>query len=74
MVNTQVSLSDEEYVLAKSEADRLGIPLAEWLHRAIRATLPISEEPPWMYYAGMVASGDPEASRHIDEIVYGAKD
>jgi len=27
-----------------------------------------------MRYAGMVETGDPESSRHIDEVVYGRKD
>jgi len=28
---------------------------------------------PWMRYAGMIESGDPESSRRIDDIVYGQK-
>lgn len=74
MIRTQVSLSEAEYEAAKREAERLGISLAELLRRSLRALLPAENEQPWMRYAGMVETGDPEASRRIDEIVYGQKD
>lgn len=74
MVRTQISLSEEEYEAAKEEARRLGISLAELLRRSLRTTLRLDESKPWMRYAGMVASGDPESSRTIDEVVYGHKD
>ena len=74
MIRTQVSLEKQEYALAKKEAKALGISLAEFVRRAVRDKLPISKNPPWMRYAGMVASGDPNSSLSIDEIVYGAKD
>jgi hypothetical protein len=48
--------------------------LAELLRRSLRTTLPVDESKPWMRYAGMVASGDPESSRHIDDLIYGQKD
>lgn len=73
MIRTQVSLSEEEYEAAKREAKRLGVSLAELLRRSLRAVIPADESKPWMRYAGMVESGDPESSRHIDEIVYGHK-
>ena len=74
MIRTQISLSEEEYAAAKREAARLGISLAELLRRYLRTALPVNESKPWMRYAGMVESGDPESSRHIDDIVYGRKD
>ncbi len=74
MVRTQISLSEEEYAAAKAEAKRRGISLAELLRRSLRASLPVDESPPWMKLAGLVESGDPQASQRIDEIVYGHKD
>lgn len=73
MIRTQVSLSDAEYEAAKAEAERLGISLAELLRRSLRTLLPADESRPWMRYAGMVESGDPQSSRRIDDIVYGHK-
>jgi hypothetical protein len=74
MIRTQVSLDKQEYALAKKEAKALGISVAEFVRRAVRERLPISDEPAWMRYAGMVESGDPRSSASIDEIVYGSKD
>lgn len=73
MVRTQISLSEQEYEAAKREAARLGISLAELLRRSLRGILPIDDRKPWMRYAGMIESGDPESSRRIDDIVYGHK-
>jgi hypothetical protein len=73
MIRTQISLSEDEYEAAKREARRLGISLAELLRRSLRRVLPVDESKPWMRYAGMVESGDPQSSQHIDEIVYGQK-
>jgi hypothetical protein len=73
MIRTQVSLSPDEYQAAKAEAKRLGISLAELLRRSLRSMLPVDESAPWMRYAGMIETGDPESSRRIDEIVYGEK-
>jgi len=74
MIRTQISLTEAEYEAAKLEAERLGISLAELLRRSLRHMLPADASKPWMRYAGMVASGDPESSRHLDDIVYGQKD
>jgi hypothetical protein len=74
MIRTQISLSEEEYETAKLEAARLGISLAELLRRSLRSVIPVDQSKPWMRYAGMVESGDPEASRRIDDVVYGRKD
>jgi len=73
MIRTQISLGQEEYELAKREAARLGISLAELTRRALRASLPIEANEPWMRYCGFVESGDANASEHIDEVVYGHK-
>jgi hypothetical protein len=73
MIRTQISLSEEEYRAAKQEAKRLGISLAELLRRTLRTLLPVNESAPWMRYAGMIESGDPNSSQRIDEIVYGQK-
>ena len=73
MVRTQVSLTEEEYEAAKKEARRLGISLAELLRRSLRGILPVDASKPWMRYSGIIESGDPESSQHIDDIVYGQK-
>jgi hypothetical protein len=74
MIRTQISLDEREYRQAKKEAAALGIPVAEYVRRAIRRVLPPSGRPPWMRYAGLVESGNRRSSRTIDEIVYGGKD
>ena len=74
MTRTQISLSDDDYVAAKREAKRLGISFAELVRRSLRAGLPVSSEHPWMRFAGMVESGDPNSSRKIDDLIYGQKD
>ncbi len=74
MIRTQISLSPEEYDAAKQEARRLGISLAELLRRSLRSVLPFDESKPWMRYAGMVESGDPESSSKIDEVIYGQEE
>lgn len=73
MIRTQISLSEAEYSAAKKEAGRLGISLAELLRRSLRAILPVDESKPWMRFAGLVESGDPDSSRNIDDVVYGTK-
>lgn len=74
MIRTQISLSEQEYGAAKQEAKRLGISLAELLRRSLRAILPVDASRPWMRYAGMIETGDPQASRRIDDVVYGQRD
>jgi hypothetical protein len=74
MIRTQISLDKAEYALAKKEAAALGISVAEFVRRSVRASLPIDGDAPWMKYAGMVSSGDPLSSQALDDIVYGAKD
>jgi hypothetical protein len=73
MIRTQISLQAEEYEAAKQEAERLGISLAELLRRSLRNILPVDPTAPWMRFAGMIESGDPQSSQRIDEVVYGQK-
>lgn len=73
MIRTQISLSEKDYTAAKREAARLGVSLAELLRRSLRNVLPVDESKPWMRYAGMIESGDPQSSRRIDDVVYGQK-
>lgn len=74
MIRTQISLAPSEYKLAKEAARRQGISLAELLRRSLRAVLPVKKGRPWMRYVGMVASGNPQSSQEIDDIIYGQKD
>lgn len=73
MIRTQISLTEEEYAAAKREAQRLGISLAELLRRSLRTVIPADSSRPWMRYAGLVETGDPRSSQHVDEVVYGDK-
>jgi hypothetical protein len=73
MIRTQISLDATVYDEVKAEARREGISIAEFLRRAVASRLvsPRAGERPWMRYAGAVASGDPDASRSVDRVVYG---
>lgn len=73
MIRTQISLEPHEYDLAKQQARALGIPVAEFVRRAIREALPSQGQGPWMKYAGLVETGDPRSSHSVDDIVYGRK-
>ena len=73
MIRTKISLSEFEYRAAKTEARRLGISLAELLRRSLRGLIPADESRPWMRFAGMVETGNPESSRKIDDVIYGQK-
>jgi hypothetical protein len=74
MIRTQISLDQNECALVKREARAAGVPVAEYVRRAIRQVLPARNEAPWMRYAGLVESGDIRSSQTVDEIVYGTKD
>ena len=74
MIRTQISLEEQDYKLAKKEAQALGISVAEYVRRAIRRALPPPARPAWMRYAGLVESGNPQSSQSIDDLVYGDKD
>lgn len=73
MIRTQISLDQGAYRDAKAEARRQGISLAEFLRRAVATALAgrRASGHPWMRHAGIVASGDRNASISVDEIVYG---
>jgi hypothetical protein len=73
MIRIQVRLDEREYVAAEAEARALGIPVAEFVQRAVRAALARRGESRWMKYAGFVETGNPRSSRSVDEIVYGRK-
>jgi Ribbon-helix-helix protein, copG family len=62
MIRISFRLDKQERALAKKEARALGISVAEFVRRAIRDRLPVSNGALWMRYAGMVASGDPNSS------------
>jgi hypothetical protein len=72
MIRTQISLDEQAYRDAKTEAKREGISLAAFLRRAVAVALSrhASEEPRWMRHAGALASGDPDASATINDVVY----
>lgn len=72
VIRTQISLDEDAYRKAKQEARRQGISLAEFLRRAVRLALPPrGGDRPWMRHAGVLASGDPDASESVDAVVYG---
>ncbi len=73
MIRTQISLDEQAYEQAKAEAARQGVSFAEFLRRAVAAMLSArpSPERPWMRHAGSLASGDPDASVTVDDVVYG---
>lgn len=66
-------MDEQDYEAAKKQAKELGISLAELVRRALREQLPAESDQPWMQYAGMVQSGDSDASVTIDDVVYGQK-
>ncbi len=74
MIRTQISLTKLEYLLAKKEAKRLGVSLAEFFRRSLRLLLPTQNKTPWMHYCGLIESGHPQSSQEIDDVVYGQKD
>jgi hypothetical protein len=74
MIRTQISLDKREYEMAKRRAAAEGVSVAEFVRRAVRDALPAEGEGAWMKYAGFVASGDPNSSQSIDDLVYGSKD
>lgn len=74
MIRTQISLDVAEYKLVKQQARALGISVAELIRRAVRDSLPPGNGGTWMRFAGLVESGDPNASRSVDDVIYGSKD
>ena len=76
MIRTLVTLDEAEYKLAKKQARALGISIAEFVRRSIRQNLPAATDKPWMQYAGLIETGDPQSSssESIDRLVYRVKD
>ena len=74
MIRTQIRFEKPDYARIKKEAKALGVPIAELIRRAVRQNLPPRNQPPWMRYAGFVASGNARSGQLIDKIVYGSKD
>jgi hypothetical protein len=74
MIRTQVSLDAAEYEQVRQQAKALGISIAEVIRRAVRDALPPAKGGEWMRFAGFVESGDPDSSRSVDDVIYGAKD
>lgn len=71
MIRTLVSFDEDLYAEARAEAKRQGISFAELCRRAVaRALLPTRGDTPWMALAGTLRSGDPDASRSVDRVVY----
>lgn len=72
MIRTQISLEPDMYEEAKKEAKRQGISFAELVRRALGLALCHRRgERPWMRFAGAIDLADPEASRSVDDVVYG---
>jgi hypothetical protein len=70
MIRAQFSLDERLLNDARKEARRLGISFAELCRRALAQMLAARDlKHPWMRYAGALESGDPQASRSVDEIV-----
>lgn len=69
-----VSLDPTTLKRARAEARRRGVSFAELCRRALEAATSESEaagDQPWMEFAGAVASGDANASRTVNDVVYG---
>jgi hypothetical protein len=73
MIRTQISLEEDAYDAAKAEAERKGISLSEFLRRSVAAALGegAGRKRPWLRHAGTLSSGDSNASRTVDQVVYG---
>lgn len=74
MIRTQISLNQLEYTLLKKEAKRSGLSIAELFRRSLRTSLPVDSKKPWMRFAGMITSGNPNSSIEVDDLIYGHKD
>jgi len=73
MIRTQISLDEEAYREAKLEARQQGISLAEFLRRLVAGGIRHrrTKQQAWMRHAGVLTSGDANASRSVDQVVYG---
>lgn len=73
MTKAEIALEPELYEQAQEEADRRGMSLTELVQKILREALQeaVEElEKPWMRYAGIFDSGDPNASQTVNEVVY----
>lgn len=73
MAKPEIALEPELYEQARREAERQGISLSELVQKILRDALKEAVEDlqkPWMRYAGIFDSGDPDASQTVDEVVY----
>jgi hypothetical protein len=69
MMRTQISLEVEMYRRAQTAAKRAGISVAEFVRRSVARMLgDADDQQPWMSYAGVIASGDPHASRSVNDV------
>jgi hypothetical protein len=72
MIRTQVSFDEDVYREAQEEAQRQGISFAELCRRAVALALRHRHgDKPWLRFAGSLESRDPQASRTVDDVVYG---
>lgn len=73
MVRTQVSFDAEMYEEARRQARLARISLAEFCRRAVARALVAGsrKERSWLRFSGILASGDPDSSRSVDQVVYG---
>lgn len=75
MIRTQISFERDLYRRAQKLARQKHISLAELCRRGVRGEVAREESSmPWMRFAGVVASGDPRASRSVDDVVYGREE
>jgi post-segregation antitoxin (ccd killing protein) len=73
-VTVHISLDRDLYEQAKAEAGRGGISVAELIRSSLAEALESRREArPWMRYAGILDSGDPDSSSTVDEVVYGSE-
>ena len=68
MMRTQISLDRDEYLLAKKEARRRGVSLAEFFRQALRRALPPRRKDRWMRFCGLIQSGNPHSSQQVDPV------
>ena len=73
MKRTEIDRTERDYDVLQREASRLGISTGEYLRLAVQGKLAEMDRAPWMRYAGLVASGDAQSSRSIDDVVYGGR-
>ena len=75
MIRTQIYFTEEQYNLLKQTAVKSKVTMAEIIRTAVEGYLNkrTAEEEPLLKIIGIGESGDPNASLHIDEVLYGGK-